>query len=204
MGAECPSRAGHLRLGSRTASRTHPLLALGAETLGAQPNFSAEPGEKAGLLHPLARAEGTAAPTILHVFRDDVDGLLGDHRVEPDQPLMLQLLHEVGLGQEGVGGHAALLQALHGHLRVPVVVPWGGEGLEEVTRTVGGLSDLSGRPTPPPPQSRRASLTHPHLPELAGPQPLHQLQRLPGNLPLVLPPRLLGLLGLAGAAQPRA
>ena len=33
----------------------------------------------------------------------------------------MQLLHEVGLGQEGIGGHAALLQALDCHLRVPVV-----------------------------------------------------------------------------------
>lgn len=70
------------------------------------------------LLHSLAqggdgsapqRPRTAAAPTVLHVFGDDVDGLLGDHRVEPDQPLVLQLLHEVGLGQEGVGGHAALL-----------------------------------------------------------------------------------------------
>lgn len=74
-------------------------------------------------------------PTVLHVFRDDVDGLLGDHRVEPDQPLVLQLLHEVGLCQEGIGGHAALLQALHCHLRVPVVVSWGRKGLGEPLRT---------------------------------------------------------------------
>lgn len=58
--------------------------------------------------------------------------------------------------------------------------------------------------SPPSQQSWKPVLTHPHLPELAGPQSLHQLQRLPGNLPLVLPPRLLGLLGLAGAAQPSA
>lgn len=67
------------------------------------------------------------------------------------------------------------------------------------------LADASPHLLPPHPrQSWKASLTHPHLPELASPQPLHQLQRLPGNLPLVLPPWLLGLLGLAGAAQPRA
>lgn len=66
----------------------------------------------------------TVAPTILHVFSDDVDGLLGDHCIQPDQPLVLQLLHEVGLGQEGIRGHAALLQALHCHLCVSIVVPW--------------------------------------------------------------------------------
>lgn len=58
--------------------------------------------------------------------------------------------------------------------------------------------------SPLPLKSWRATLTHPHLPELASPQPLHQFQRLPGNLPLVLPPWLLGLLGLARATQPRA
>jgi hypothetical protein len=76
------------------------------------------------------------APTILHVFCDNVDGLLSNHSIEPDQPLVLQLLHEVGLSQEGIRGHAALLQALHCHLRVPVVVPWSAVG------GIGGVAEL--------------------------------------------------------------
>lgn len=65
--------------------------------------------------------------TLLHELGDDVDGLLGDHGVEPHQPRVLQLLHQVGLGQESPGGHAASLQALHCHLGVPVVEAFLGE-----------------------------------------------------------------------------
>lgn len=112
-------------------------------------------------------------PTVLHVFRDDIDGLLGDHRIEPDQPLVLQLLHEVGLGQEGVGGHAALLQALHRHLRVPVVVAWGGQWLEEVTQTAGGpsLTSADASPPPPSPPAFQEGLTHPSTPPRTGQPP---------------------------------
>lgn len=84
------------------------------------------PRHPAGSEAPAVVPSGYADPlprTVFHVFCDDIDGLLGDHRVQPDQPLVLQLLHEIGFCQEGVRRHAALLQALHGHLRVPVVVP---------------------------------------------------------------------------------
>lgn len=45
------------------------------------------------------------------------------------------------------------------------------------------------------------ALTHPDLSKLPGAQLLHQLEALPRHLPLVLPPGLLRLLGLAGPAQ---
>lgn len=46
------------------------------------------------------------------------------------------------------------------------------------------------------------SLTHPHLPKLAGPQFFHHFQGLSGNLPLVLRPGLLGGFGLTGGIEP--
>lgn len=69
------------------------------------------------------------ALTLLHVLRDDVDGLFRHHGVEPHQPRVLQVLHEVGLRQEGTGGHAALLQVFDGHLGVAVVETCGERGV---------------------------------------------------------------------------
>lgn len=60
--------------------------------------------------------------TIGHVLCHDVDGLLGDHGLQPDQFVVLELLHQVCLCQEGVRIHAALLHGLHSHLDVVLVV----------------------------------------------------------------------------------
>lgn len=40
-------------------------------------------------------------PTIFHVLCDDVDGLLGDNGEEAHEVRVLQVLHHVGLSQEG-------------------------------------------------------------------------------------------------------
>lgn len=54
------------------------------------------------LLAKRRRPGHISAPTVLHVLGDDVDGLLGDDGEEADQAGMLQVLHHVGLGQEGL------------------------------------------------------------------------------------------------------
>lgn len=86
------------------------------------------------------------ALTLLHVLGDDVDGLLRHHGVQPHQPRVLQVLHEVGLCQEGAGRHAALLQVLDGHLGVAVVEACGEKG-HSVTGGGGRAVDL-GHPDP--------------------------------------------------------
>ena len=58
--------------------------------------------------------------TFAHVFGDDVDGLLGHHGVQLHQLVVAELLHDLGLLQEGLGGHGARLQGLHSHLGGPV------------------------------------------------------------------------------------
>jgi len=61
----------------------------------------------------------THTHTFLHELGDDVDGLLdGDHGVEADQLVVLQALHQVGLGHEGLHRHGAGLHGLHRHLGV--------------------------------------------------------------------------------------
>lgn len=40
-------------------------------------------------------------PTIFHVLCDNVDGLLGDNGEEAHEVHVLQVLHHVGLSQEG-------------------------------------------------------------------------------------------------------
>ena len=55
--------------------------------------------------------------TLAHVLGDDVDGLLRHHGVQLHQLLVPQLLHDLRLHQEGLGGHGARLQGLDGHAR---------------------------------------------------------------------------------------
>ena len=60
-----------------------------------------------------------ARPAVLtfpHVLGHDVDGLLGDHGVQRHQLVVAELLHDLGLLQEGLGRHGAWLQGLDGHL----------------------------------------------------------------------------------------
>lgn len=59
--------------------------------------------------------------TVLHELGDDVDGLLRDHGKEAHEPQVLQVLHQVSLGQESVDGHGALLQTLYSHSPVIIV-----------------------------------------------------------------------------------
>ena len=67
----------------------------------------------------------TTAHTFLHILGDDVYRLFaGDHGVEAHQLVVLQGLHQVGLGQEGFGGHGPWLHGLHCHLGVLVVGSW--------------------------------------------------------------------------------
>lgn len=57
--------------------------------------------------------------TFLHELSDDVDGLLlGDHRIKPHQLVVLEALHQVGFGHEGLHRHAARLHGLHRHFCV--------------------------------------------------------------------------------------
>lgn len=62
-------------------------------------------------------------PTIFHVLCDNVDGLLGDNGEEAHEVHVLQVLHHVGLSQEGFHRHGAHLQALDGHPPLVVVDP---------------------------------------------------------------------------------
>lgn len=64
------------------------------------------------------------APTVLHVLGDDIDGLLRHNGEEAHQPRVLQGLHHVGLGQEGLHRHGADLQALDRNSSVIVVDAW--------------------------------------------------------------------------------
>lgn len=63
--------------------------------------------------------------TIDHELGDNEDGLLGDHGVEPHQSFMLQLLHQVGLLQEGLGLHRSLLQRLDSDLLRVLIITCG-------------------------------------------------------------------------------
>ena len=54
--------------------------------------------------------------TFAHVFGDDVDGLLRHNSVQLHQLVVAELLHDLGLLQEGLGRHGAGLQGLDGHL----------------------------------------------------------------------------------------
>lgn len=58
--------------------------------------------------------------TFGHVFRDDVDGLLGHHGVQRHQLVVSELLHDLSLLEEGFGRHGACLQGLDGHLSCAV------------------------------------------------------------------------------------
>ena len=60
-------------------------------------------------------------PTILHVLRDNIDWLLRDNGEEADETWMLQVLHHVGLCQEGFHRHCAYLQVLNCHPPVIIV-----------------------------------------------------------------------------------
>lgn len=60
--------------------------------------------------------------TIGHVLCHDVNWLLCDYSIEPDQLIMLELLHQVCFCQEGFRIHAALLHGLHSHFEVVLVV----------------------------------------------------------------------------------
>lgn len=54
--------------------------------------------------------------TFGHVLGDNVNGLLGHHGVKRDQFVVSELLHDLGLLQEGLWRHGARLQGLDGHL----------------------------------------------------------------------------------------
>ena len=58
----------------------------------------------------------TTMCTFGHVLSDDVDGFLRHHGVEGHQLVVPQLLHDLGLLEEGLGGHGAWLQGLNRHL----------------------------------------------------------------------------------------
>lgn len=62
--------------------------------------------------------------TLPHVLGDDVDRLLRHHRVELDQLLVPQLLHDLSFLEERLRGHGAGLQRLDRHARCPVPCPW--------------------------------------------------------------------------------
>ena len=88
-------------------------------------SFSAPPSLDSPPQASLPLSEGRSpgqGPTSGHVLGHDVDGLLGDHSVETDQPLMLESFHEVGLAQEGLRRHGSLLQGLDGHLDVVFII----------------------------------------------------------------------------------
>lgn len=86
----------------------------------------------------------TMAPTILHVFSDDVDGFLCDHRIKAYQSLVLQLFHQVSFSQEGIRRHTARFQAFHRYLGMPIVVPCGGGEVipRHPSAFVGGCTNL--------------------------------------------------------------
>lgn len=54
--------------------------------------------------------------TFGHVLCDDVDGLLGHHRVKRHQLVVSELLHDLSLLEESFWRHGARLQGLDGHL----------------------------------------------------------------------------------------
>lgn len=62
--------------------------------------------------------------TVLHELGDDVDGFLRDHSEETYESWVLQVLHQVSLGQEGGDGHGARFQTLNGHSPVIIVQTW--------------------------------------------------------------------------------
>lgn len=64
--------------------------------------------------------------TILHELCDDIDGFLRDHCKEAHQSWMLQVLHQVRLGQEGADGHSSRFQTLDGHSPGIIVQTWDG------------------------------------------------------------------------------
>lgn len=59
--------------------------------------------------------------TVDHKLCDDENGLLGDHSVQAHQSFMLQLLHEVGLLEKGLGFHRAFFQGLDRNLLLILV-----------------------------------------------------------------------------------
>ena len=58
--------------------------------------------------------------TFAHVLRDDVNGLLRHDRVELHQLVMLQLLHDLRLLQEGLRRHGAWLKGLYGYFCISI------------------------------------------------------------------------------------
>lgn len=70
---------------------------------------------------PQAVTHTAFLPTIFHVLCDDIDWLLGDDSEEADEACVLQVLHHVGLCQEGFHRHCAYLQVLNCHLPVVIV-----------------------------------------------------------------------------------
>lgn len=64
--------------------------------------------------------------TVLHELSDDVDGFLRDHSEEAHESWVLQVLHQVSLGQKGSDRHGACFQTLNGHSPVIIVQTWVG------------------------------------------------------------------------------
>ena len=96
-----------------------PLASRSALSFLAPPSLDSHPQA----LLPLCEGRSPGqVPTSGHIFRHDVDGLLGDHSIETDQPLMLESFHQVGLAQEGLWRHGSLLQGLDGHLDVVFII----------------------------------------------------------------------------------
>lgn len=63
-------------------------------------------------------------PTIFHVLCNNIDWLLCNNSEEADETWMLQVLHHVGLCQEGFHWHCAHLQVLNCHSPVVIVDTW--------------------------------------------------------------------------------
>ena len=70
---------------------------------------------------PQAVTHKAFLPTIFHVLCDNIDWLLGNNGKEADEAWMLQVLHHVGLCQEGLHRHCAHLQVLNCHPPVVIV-----------------------------------------------------------------------------------
>lgn len=115
MLAHGSSRGSVMPCGGPLASPTHH----GLSALAWLPSLDPRPQASPALSEGCSPRQGITSG---HVLGHNVDGLLGDHSVETDQPLVLESFHQVGLTQEGLWRHGSLLQGLDGHLDVVFVI----------------------------------------------------------------------------------